>query len=150
MADYLNVQNPNRQVTAAGHTYKDFQELAEKQAFDKEEMVQANQDANVMIQAICEKTHYFVRTEAKLFDKFTGNKISKPVIQSYRINEFDQMRRKKFFNGLNPEIVHDPTRVKDNGAITPGMKRKLSQHTDEWSDPRKNSIKKKNDEETES
>jgi len=50
----------------------------------------------------------YVETEAKLFNQETGEKISRPKKEKYRIRVFEQMDKKGYFKGKTVKILHDP------------------------------------------
>lgn len=75
----------------------------------------SNKDKEFEIPAT--ETHLVhARLENVSFNPVTGEKTSKPFVQSFYPREFDQMEANKNFAGMKVEILHDPRSDKEAKA----------------------------------
>jgi hypothetical protein len=101
-----------------------MEELRIKQEHGDVDMVPCNIDQSVMIAAHEVYDIIYVETEAKLFNEKTGEKISRPKKEKYRIRVFEDMEKRGFFKGKTVKMLHDPRldiemeyqNKKDNGS----------------------------------
>lgn len=76
-------------------------------------MVKCNLNPDYEIQAQEADFLIVILAEAKLFDQNTGEKLSRPKVEKYRIRDFERMDKMGFFKGKDVEILHDPRRKEE-------------------------------------
>lgn len=120
---------------AHGRTFAENKAIREKQVRGEVEMIPANNAGNFQDDYFKkvfegyqipehERDCYHVALEARSFNPSTGEKLSKPRVQTYSRMTYTNMRDQKpysGFHGFSVHVLHDPTRttVAPKKAVAP-------------------------------
>lgn len=110
---------------AHGRTFAENKAIREKQVRGEVEMIPANNAGNFQDDYFKkvfegyqipehERDCYHVALEARSFNPSTGEKLSKPRVQTYSRMTYTNMRDQKpysGFHGFSVHVLHDPTRL---------------------------------------